>query len=144
MEMNYNLYHGSSVHGLDYLEPRHRYTPGAEHDSPEGIYASDDAAFAAGHAFPWHSEEGIDLGYYDETMTMTLQVPVSLRWRLDQSISIYTVDPKDFVVLPEVAPRGRTYRSLEKVKCLEEKCFDSVWEAFTAYGGQMRVVGPSK
>jgi hypothetical protein len=135
-----NLYHGSSVPGLKILEPRHRYTPGAESESPEGIYASDDGAFAAGHAFSWHSEEGIDLGYYDETMTMTLQVPVSLRWRLDQSISIYTVDTKDFVVLPDVAPSGRTYRSLVKVTCLEEKRFESIWEAFTTYGGQIRVV----
>jgi hypothetical protein len=86
--MTGKLYHGSSVHGLKVLEPHHRYTPGAESESPEGIYASDDAAFAAGHAFSWHSEEGIDLGYFDESMT-TLQVPVSLRWRLDQSISIY-------------------------------------------------------
>lgn len=34
------LYHGSMVSGLKYLEPRHRYTPGAEHESPEGVYAS--------------------------------------------------------------------------------------------------------
>ena len=43
------LYHGSVVSGLDYLEPRHRYTPGTGSESPEGIYASDDAAFAAAH-----------------------------------------------------------------------------------------------
>jgi hypothetical protein len=134
------LYHGSIISGLDYLEPRHRYTPGAEQESPEGIYASDDAAFAAAHAFPWQTSDGIDLGYFDDSMIMTLQIPVSLRHWLDQSISIYTVDPKDFIVLPDVEPSGRTYRSLERVKCFEEKRFESVWEAFTAYGGQIRVV----
>jgi hypothetical protein len=114
-----NLYHGSSVHGLEYLEPRNRYTPGIELHSPEGIFASDDASFAAGHAFSWQTSEGILLGYFSdsENAPMILQIPVHLRYRLDQSISIYTVDPKDFVVLPDVEPSGRMYRSLVKVKC---------------------------
>jgi hypothetical protein len=139
------LYHGSIVAGLDYLEPRHRYTPGVEKESPEGVYASDDAAFAAGHAFPWQASDGILLGYFsdEKTAQMTLQIPVNMRHLLDQSISVYRVEPKDFVVLTDVEPSGRTYRSLERVKCYEERRFESVWEAFTTYGGEIRVVAPS-
>jgi hypothetical protein len=137
------LYHGSIVRGLKYLEARHRYTPGVEDQSPEGVYASDDAAFAAGHAFVWQTSDGILLGYFEDETTMTLQIPVNLRQWLDQSISIYTIDPKDFVVLSDVKPSGRTYRSLERVTCYEERRFESVWEAFTIYGGQIRVVAPS-
>jgi hypothetical protein len=40
MQMIRRLYHGSIVSGLDYLEPQHRYTPGVENQSPEGVYAS--------------------------------------------------------------------------------------------------------
>ena len=136
------LYHGSPVFGLEYLEPRHRYTPGAEDESPEGIYASDDAAFAAAQGFAWHSAEGIDLGYFteEETAPMVLQVPVNLRQRLDQAVSVYTLDAASFVVLPSVQPSGRTYRSVERVKCEEERRFNSVWEAVTACGGQVRIV----
>lgn len=74
---------------------------------------------------------------------MTLQIPVHLRHLLEQSVSIYTVDPKDFIVLSHVEPPGRTFRSLERVKCFEEKSFASIWEAFTAYGGQIRIVAHS-
>jgi hypothetical protein len=143
MQMIHRLYHGSIVSGLEYLGPRHRYTPGVENQSPEGVYASDDAAFAAGHAFPWQTLDGILLGYFGDETTMTLQIPVTMRRLLDQSISVYTVEPKDFVVLSDVQPSGRTYRSLERVKCYEEKRFESVWEAFTTYGGQIRVVARS-
>jgi hypothetical protein len=143
--MIHRLYHGSVVSGLEYLEPRHRYTPGVEDQSPEGVYASDDAAFAAGHAFPWQTSDGVLLGYFsdEKTAPMTLQIPVHMRRLLDQSISVYTVDPKDFVVLSDVEPSGRTYRSLERVKCYEERRFESVWEAFTTYGGEIRVVAGS-
>jgi hypothetical protein len=146
LEMLRRLYHGSIVSGLEYLEPRHRYTPGVENNqSPEGVYASDDPSFAAGHAFAWQSSDGILLGYFsdDESAPMTLQLPVDMRRLLDQSISVYTVEPKDFVVLSDVQPSGRTYRSLEQVKCYEERRFESIWEAFTTYGGQIRVVAPS-
>jgi hypothetical protein len=144
LEMLHKLYHGSIVSGLEYLGPRHRYTPGVENQSPEGVYASDDAAFAAAHAFAWQTSDRILLGYFGDETTMTLQIPVNLRQWLDQSISVYTVDPKDFMVLSDVQPSGRTYRSLEQVKCFEERQFESVWEAFTTYGGQIRVVASSK
>lgn len=55
------FYHGSSTDGINRLEPRLRYTPGEELDSPASIYASDLPAFAAAHSFPWSSDEGIDL-----------------------------------------------------------------------------------
>lgn len=57
------LYHGTLTDNIELLEPRLRYTPGEEEDSPAGIYATDDPAFAAAHAFPWSSLEGIDLHY---------------------------------------------------------------------------------
>ena len=106
------LYHGSIVSGLEYLEPRKSVYTGVEDQSPEGIYVSDAAAFAAGHAFAWQTSDGIDLGYFEDETTMTLQIPLNLRHWLDQSMSIYTVEPKDFVVLSDVQPSGRTYRSL--------------------------------
>ena len=41
------FYHGSLTDGIECLEPRLRYTPGEETDSPRSVYASDLAAFAA-------------------------------------------------------------------------------------------------
>ena len=47
MAVSAYLYHGTSVTNIDVLEPRKRYTPGNEKNSPECIYATDDPAFAA-------------------------------------------------------------------------------------------------
>jgi hypothetical protein len=134
------LYHGSATPGLTVLEPRHRFTPRAEDDqSPDGVYASDDGGFAAGHAFPWQSADGIDLGYVgdDAGVTLTLHVPVTLRYRLDQPVVVYTVPAAPFTLLTHVSPSGRTFRALVPVAVLAEQRFASVWEAFTSYGGEI-------
>ena len=137
------LFHGSATPHLTALEPRRRFTPRAEHDqSPEGVYASDEAGYAVGHAFPWQSHEGIDLGYQgdDDQIRLTLTVPVSQRQRLDQPVSVYTVPAAPFQLLSHVTPTGRNYRALVAVPCLAEQTFGSVWEAFTHFGGQIVIV----
>jgi hypothetical protein len=135
------LYHGSSTADIDTLEPRKRYTPGNEKGSPEGIYATDDPAFAAAHAFPWASTEGINL-YYDEDIEregrtcVHLEVPASLYERLNQPVCIYKLDSHSFSwVQQEVV--GRTYRSLESIKCLSCHRFSTVIEAIETFGGKV-------
>ena len=68
------VYHGSSVE-ITELEPRERFTPAEGVGSR--VYASDLPAFAAAHAFPWHSGEGIELDI-DEG-TAVLRVPAGLK-----------------------------------------------------------------
>lgn len=134
------LYHGSATPGLLVLEPRQRFTPRVENDqSPDGVYASDDPGFATGHAFPWQSADGIDLGYVgdDAGVTLTLRVPVTLRHRLDQPVVVYTVPAAPFTLLPHVSPSGRTFRALVPVAGLAEQRFETVWEAFMSYGGEI-------
>jgi hypothetical protein len=137
------LYHGSQTPHLTVLEPRSRFTPRAERDhSPHGVYASDEPGFAAGHAFPWQTADGIDLGYITDEgdSVLTLRVPVVLRHRLDQPVFVYTVPAAAFTLLPHVTLSGRTFRALVPVPCLDERAFPSVWEAFTSYGGQIVIV----
>ena len=134
------LYHGSSVDGIECLEPRLRYTPGDEEMSPAGIYASDLPAFAAAHSFPWSSDEGIDL-YVDEG-TVFLQVPHSLAPRLQRSTFIYVVDGSQFTFLTCEAT-GHTFRATKAIPCLQKMSFPSVTDAITHYGGHV-VIMPAR
>lgn len=141
------LYHGSQTDNIEVLEPRTRYTPGTEKDSPAGIYASEDPAFAAAHAFPWSSAEGVNL-YYDSdennsSQHVILEVPKSVEARLEQPIIIYEVDAKNFELL-NIPPAGHNFRSLEAVKCLAKKRFENVKEAVQHYGGVVRILPESK
>lgn len=135
------LYHGSSTPGIEILEPRKRYTPGYEQNSPEGIYASDDPAFAAAHAWEWSSNEGILL-YYEEDETQEgftyvhLEVPSNIYERLNQTIYIYTLDSRSFTWLKDDVV-GRSFRSLESVKCLSCQHFSTVVEAVETFGGKV-------
>lgn len=135
------LYHGSINAGINVLEPKKRFTPGNETDSPEAIYASDDPAFAAAHGFPWSSTEGVDL-YYDKDENgrkcVHLEVPQSILSRLIQGISVYTVKCEGFKrVDADVA--GKSFRSLMATKCLAEKRFKTVIEAVEYFGGKVMI-----
>lgn len=133
------LYHGSTNSGIEVLEPRKRYVPAHDEDSPACIYATPDPAFAAAHAFPWSSSEGIDL-YYDDvdgTSRVFLEVPSTVFSRLNQPISIYTLNSQGFVWVKEEVV-GKTYRSIASVKSLAEQRFDTVIDAVQYFGGVVR------
>jgi hypothetical protein len=135
-----SLFHGSLTDHIETLEPRKRYTPGGEENSPSGIYASDDPAFAAAHAFPWSSVEGVDL-YYElegDKFEHVLEVPESLKTRLEQPIFIYEVSAKNFELL-NISPAGHNYRSLEPTKCLGKKRFETVSGGIHSYGGIVKI-----
>lgn len=136
------LFHGSQTDSIETLEPRKRYTPGTEVNSPAGIYATNDPAYAAAHAFPWSSSEGIDLYYGsddDETPEhVILEIPQSLEPRLKQPIFIYEVSPENFELL-SIPPYGHNYRSLEPAKCIAKQRFETVVEAMNYYGGTVKI-----
>lgn len=135
------LYHGSTTSNITILEPRRRFTPGNEENAPEAIYATDDPAFAAAHAFPWASIEGINL-YYDEDETregiscVHFEVPAALFERLNQPVTIYTLGSKTFTWVKEEVV-GRTYRSLDAVAILSSQHFNTVTEAIEIFGGKI-------
>lgn len=133
------LYHGSITPNIDTLMPRKRYIPDNEKNTPECIYATDDPGFAAAHAFPWSSNEGIDL-YYDEdeakVARVHLEVPAKLFARLNQPVYIYKVNSSSFYWIKEDV-LGKTYRSLERVKCLGCQRFSTVLEAIQTFGGKV-------
>jgi hypothetical protein len=126
------FYHGSPIDGIECLEPRRRYTPGEERDSPESVYASDLPAFAAALSFPWSSDEGIDL-YVDGTVVL-LEVPRSIFGRLQRDAYIYSVDSRHFSLV-EYEATGHTFRATQAVPCLAKVSFQSVVEAVEYYGG---------
>lgn len=129
-----HFYHGSSTDGIERLEPRRRYTPGEEFNSPASIYASDLPAFAAAHSFPWATEEGVDL--YVDGSVVTIEIPRTLLDRLQQSTYIYTVDATEFSPV-ESESTGHTFRSTKSVDCLEKTSFKTVIEAIDHYGGRV-------
>lgn len=134
------LYHGTMAADIQELVPRQRYTPGIADGTgvPPAVYATDDPAYAAGHAFPWRSADGIDLGYEDDQLI--LRVPVAEQGRLDQPIYVYALPPDSFEVLPDVTPLGRNFRSLVPVRPVGVEAFPSVRAAMAHYGGRIVVV----
>lgn len=144
MKIPATLYHGSITENINRLEPRQRFTPGNEQNAPEAIYATDDPAFAAAHAFPWASTEGINL-YYDEDELnegrpcVHIEVPSALFERLNQPVTLYTLGSKTFSWVEEEVV-GRTYRSLEAVQTLGAQRFNTVTEAIETYGGKVIMI----
>jgi hypothetical protein len=132
------LYHGTPVGGIGRLEPRQRFTsPTLGDDVFPAVYAADAPAYPAGHAFPWSSAEGIDLGYEDGQLV--LAVPVKQAERLNQKVYLYALPPDTFEPLPNVPPEGRNYRSRAAVVPLGVSEYGSVREAVEASGGGVRV-----
>lgn len=130
------LYHGSLVGSIKEFEPRKRYTPGGI-DAVPRVYASDKAAFAAMHAFPWSSDEGIDID--ERNGTLILQVPESLKERLNQKVFIYTLDAESFLFTEEEGT-GNTYHTEECVKPISVEEFGSVAAAVEHYGGTVEFI----
>lgn len=127
------FYHGSVVGNLTVLEPHKRYTPSALINF-EAIYATPVAAFAAAHAFPWSSEDGIDIVI--EQSVVTLLCPSSQIEKLSVPISIYKVSDVTFVKTT-VEETGYTWHSLVAVPVVEELRYADVATAMTAQGGHI-------
>lgn len=130
------LFHGSQTDNIVALEPRNRYVPGGDTAPPPAIYATDLPAYASAHAFPWATEEGVDL--YLEEGRVILEVPKILEERLKKPIFIYTVPAKTFTAVTSDS-MGHNFRSTEPVKCIAKQRFESVTEAVTSFGGTVRI-----
>jgi len=143
MKLKY-LYHGSTTPSLQELTPQKRYTPKTlGKNAKPAIYAAADPAYAAGHAFPWVSDEGFDI--YELNNTVTLIVPKKHRNRLNQETFIYKLPSKDFRLLKEEQdPKTRIYLTNKKVKPISVKSFKNVKEAIEFYGGKVEFIEGKK
>ena len=130
------LYHGSTVSGIKVLEPHKRFTPAAKIEYA-AIYASSLPLIAAAHAFPWTSDEGIDFTINDGTVV--LSVPMILKDRLNQPISIYKVSADKFRLTTE-EETGYTWDTEESIEVLEEILYSSVNQAFRKLGGTITLI----
>jgi hypothetical protein len=129
------LYHGTVTSDITNFEPRKRYTPGDAETVPR-VYATDRPLFAAMHAFPWSSDEGIDITVREDTLC--LQVPKGLSGRLKQAIYVYTLSGATFNFTEEEVT-GNTYHTEEPVAPLAVKNFTSVADAIEYYGGVIEI-----
>lgn len=130
------FFHGSHTDNIATLEPRYRYVPGGDTAPPPAVYATDIPAYAAAHAFPWSTDEGVDL-YLLEGRVM-LEVPKSLEGRLKEPIFIYTVPATTFSAVTS-DEMGHNFRSTQPVQCIAKQRFESVTEAVTSLGGIVKV-----
>jgi len=133
------VYHGSVTPDIKMFEPRKRYTPGefSENEINEAIYAGDDPAYCAAHAFPWGSEEGFNLFY--ENDKVVLEVPEKYKDSLNQKVYIYKLPSSAFKLL-DIEPKGHNFWSKEKVKPIGIQKFNSVTEAIKTLGGKIRII----
>lgn len=130
------LYHGTVTANIKELEPRKRYTPGGG-EVPPRIYATDRPDFAVMHAFPWSSDEGIDIVEHEGKLS--LLIPEHLKDRLEQSICIYELKGDTFIFTEE-EETGNTYHSDTPVIPDSVEEFSSVTEAVKHYGGTVKFV----
>jgi hypothetical protein len=133
--MNF-LYHGSTTQNLTLLKPHHRYSP-AGAISYDAIYASPSPAFAAAQAFPWSSDEGIDVEIIDEKITLV--IPENLSDRLLVPISIYKIPVEKFVHTKE-EDTGYTWHAIESVEVIEEVKYTSVLNALEDLAVQIKYI----
>lgn len=134
------FYHGSVTPDIAELEPRRRYTPGAYEGKEilKSVYAGDDPAYCAAHAFPWGSDEGFELDF--ENGKVVLSVPEQFKERLSVRVYVYKLPGEPFELLKEVKPIGHNFATQEKVKPLAVEEFNSVEEAVNHYGGEVRYI----
>lgn len=135
------LYHGTTVANLKILEPRLRHTP----ESLKGqkrplIYSTPDPLYAAGHAFNWTSDEGIDL--FKEEGKIALWIPVCHETKLHVKIFVYEVSADKFKLLEKDDAGCEIYISESSAKIIGVKEFESVYEAFEFYGGKVIFYSP--
>lgn len=130
------LYHGTLTANIMEFEPRKRFTPGGL-DVPPRIYATDRPDFAVMHAFPWSSDEGIDI--VEREGKLHLQVPKHLKSRLNQPIYIYKLKGDNFMFTEEEGT-GNTYHCEEPLIPEGVEGFDSVTEAVHHYGGVVEFI----
>jgi hypothetical protein len=130
------LFHGSQTDNIETLEPRKRFVPSNDTAPLAAIYASDHPAYAAAHAFPWFTAEGVNL-YFDRKFVV-LEVPKMIEERLKQPIFIYTVPANTFEPVASDAV-GHNFRSLKPVKCLAKRRFETVIDAVTTFGGTVTI-----
>ena len=130
------LYHGTVTANIEEFEPRKRFTTG-EADVPPRIYATDRPDFAVMHAFPWSSDEGIDIVERDGKLY--LQIPKQLKERLNQPIYVYKLSGDGFV-LTEEEETGNTYHCEEPRIPESVERFDSVTDAVHHYGGVVEFI----
>lgn len=127
------LYHGSVTPDIHILEPRKRHTPDARIEF-EAIYATSLPAYAAAHAFPWTSDEGIELNIINGKVTMI--VPDEFKTRLTVPISIYKIASDMFEHTKE-EETGYTWHTKQPVEVIEEKKYQSVISAIEELGGTL-------
>lgn len=134
------LYHGSTVQGLQTLEPRHRYVP-ADEITDGAIYATPLPSFAAAHAFPWSSDEGIILETTDGNVRIT--VPAGMKNHLSVPISIYRISSEGFEPTKEEAT-GLTWHRNTPTAVLEEVTYQNAEEAIRILGGEIVFQGKKR
>jgi predicted peroxiredoxin len=134
------IYHGTIKKNLKTIKPFKRYTPGGESlaDSiPARIYATYIPAYAAAHSFPWSSDDGVDIFFEGETVTLI--VPEEKKEILEQEICIYTLPDDGFILTTEEA-MNLTYHSEKEITPIEMRCFQNVPEAMKKYGGVIKFI----
>lgn len=130
------LFHGSQTDNIKTLEPRKCFVPSNDTAPPAAVYASDDPAYAAAHAFPWVTAEGVNL-YFDRKLVV-LEIPKSIEERLKRPVFIYTVPADTFEPVASDAV-GHNFRSVKPVTCLAERRFETVIDAVTTFGGTVTI-----
>lgn len=131
------IWHGSTIPNIKTLEPRRRSTLGAlGKDVPPAVYAGDDPAYCAAHAFAWGSAEGFNL-YFDKNNKVVFEVPLKHKDGLQTKIYLYKVPTNRFVLLPNVSPKGHNFWSKEKVEVLSVEDFSNVAEGIEHYGDKV-------
>ena len=140
------MFHGSRTSGLTELLPRRDTHPHAEPDAPAAVYAGNDAAYCAAHAFPGASSDGVDIGFqsrYENGQLVndpiTLSVPEDLAPQLQTPVTIYKLPAEPFEPQPHIQPTGFNFRSPSPVSVLEELNFPSVTAAVEAFGGRVAI-----
>ncbi len=131
-----HLYHGSTTQNIRTLEPRKRYTPQGKIEYA-AIYATPVAGYAACHSFPWSTDEGVNLNTFGGKFEMS--VPVALKERLQEPISIYKIPDTGFTHTKEETT-GYTWHTIQPVEVLEEVKYESVEKALQELGVKLSYI----
>ena len=127
------LYHGSVTPNIKILEPRKRYTPQGINLS--AIYATPLPAFAAAHAFPWSTDEGIDLDVVDGKVILI--VPEKIKERLGVQAYIYKVSAEKFEHTKDDVT-GYTYHTISPTEVISVEEFETIEQAIQKLGGEVQ------